>query len=52
MTAEIAEAVATVEHMPPPERSSLVTDVYAELPWHLREQLEELQKFAVAPRDG
>jgi pyruvate dehydrogenase E1 component alpha subunit/2-oxoisovalerate dehydrogenase E1 component alpha subunit len=52
LTAEIAEAVATVEHMPPPERSSLVTDVYAELPWHLREQLEELQKFAVAPRDG
>jgi len=38
--------------MSQPERASLVTDVYAEPPWHLREQREELQKVAVAPTHG
>jgi pyruvate dehydrogenase E1 component alpha subunit len=52
LTAEIAEAVAAVEPLPPPERASLVSDVYAEPPWHLREQLEELQKLAAAPTHG
>ena len=52
LTAEIAAAVNEVEPMPPPERASLMSDVYAELPWHLREQREELQKIAVAPTHG
>ncbi len=47
--AEIAEAVAEVEQMPPPERASLIYDVYAQPPWHLREQLRELQNVPTAP---
>jgi pyruvate dehydrogenase E1 component alpha subunit len=43
LLAEIAAVVGEVEEMPPQERASLVSDVYAELPWHLREQLQELQ---------
>jgi pyruvate dehydrogenase E1 component alpha subunit len=43
LLAEIATVVGEVEDMPPRERASLVSDVYAELPWHLREQLQELQ---------
>jgi pyruvate dehydrogenase E1 component alpha subunit/2-oxoisovalerate dehydrogenase E1 component alpha subunit len=52
IAAEIAAAVDAVEAMPPPARSSLVEDVYAELPWHLREQLELLQKMPPAPTHG
>ena len=52
LVAEIAAAVEAVEKLPPPERASLVEDVYAELPWHLREQLAELQKTSVAPTHG
>jgi pyruvate dehydrogenase E1 component alpha subunit/2-oxoisovalerate dehydrogenase E1 component alpha subunit len=48
---EIAAAVDAVEAMPPPERASLVGDVYAELPWNLREQLSLLQKNAPAPTE-
>lgn len=36
--AEIAAAVREVEDLPPPDRASLFEDVYAELPWSLREQ--------------
>jgi pyruvate dehydrogenase E1 component alpha subunit/2-oxoisovalerate dehydrogenase E1 component alpha subunit len=43
LVAEIAAVVGEVEEMLPQERASLVSDVYAELPWHLREQLQELQ---------
>ncbi|MDP8999760.1 MAG: thiamine pyrophosphate-dependent enzyme, partial [Myxococcota bacterium] len=43
LTAEIAAVVSEVEKMPPPHRTSMLSDVYAELPWHLRDQLEELQ---------
>jgi pyruvate dehydrogenase E1 component alpha subunit len=46
IAAEIGAAIDAVEAMPPPERSSLMEDVYAELPWNLREQLAELRKFA------
>ncbi len=46
---EIATAVEEVEAMPPPARASLLEDVYAELPWHLREQLDTLQQTASAP---
>jgi pyruvate dehydrogenase E1 component alpha subunit len=52
LTAEIGSAVDEVEKMAPCERASLVSDVYAELPWHLREQLQELQKLAAAPTHG
>jgi pyruvate dehydrogenase E1 component alpha subunit len=49
LTAEIAAAVTEVEAMPAPARESLVDDVYAELPWHLREQLESLIKIGPPP---
>jgi pyruvate dehydrogenase E1 component alpha subunit/2-oxoisovalerate dehydrogenase E1 component alpha subunit len=49
LAAEIAAAIDEVERMPPPARASLLEDVYAELPWHLREQLVTLQETAAAP---
>jgi pyruvate dehydrogenase E1 component alpha subunit len=52
LSAEIAEAIDDVEKMPPVHRESLVDDVYAELPWHLREQLEQLKKVGPTPRHG
>jgi len=39
LAAEIAAAISEVENNPQPERSTLFDDVYAEMPWHLREQL-------------
>jgi 2-oxoisovalerate dehydrogenase E1 component alpha subunit len=39
---ELKDAVAEAEKVPPPPLESLVEDVYAEPPWHLREQREEL----------
>lgn len=54
LTAEIAAAVKEVEDLPPPPRASLFDDVYgaAELPWHLREQRDELAKLPPAPSHG
>ena len=52
LVAEIAAAVDEVEKMPPPARASLLEDVYAEMPWNLREQLAELQKLPPAPSHG
>lgn len=52
LTAEIAAAVNKVEAMPPPARASLFDDVYAEMPWHLREQRELLEKLPPAPTHG
>jgi pyruvate dehydrogenase E1 component alpha subunit/2-oxoisovalerate dehydrogenase E1 component alpha subunit len=49
LTAEIAAAVNRVEALPPPDRASLFEDVYAELPWNLREQKAELEKLPPAP---
>lgn len=40
---EIARAIKEVEDYPPPDRGSLFEDVYESLPWHLREQKEELE---------
>jgi pyruvate dehydrogenase E1 component alpha subunit len=48
LSAEIAAAVHDVERLEPVEPASLVDDVYAEPPWHLREQRQELQKSQVA----
>ncbi len=39
----IAEAVASVEQVPPASVDSMFDDVYAELPWHLLEQREEIR---------
>jgi len=41
---EIDEAVAHAEKVPRPEIETLFTDVYAEMPWHLEEQLRELRE--------
>ncbi len=40
--AELVAAIKEVEPLPPPPRTSLFDDVYAELPWHLREQRDLL----------
>jgi len=40
--AEVRDAVAKEEHVGPPPLASLVEDVYAEVPWHLREELDEV----------
>lgn len=42
LNAEITRALEIVEHAPPPPPESLFDDVYAELPWNLREQREQL----------
>ena len=49
LAAEIAAAIDDVEALPPPARESLFDDVYAEMPWHLREQLESLKKIGPPP---
>ncbi|MBT8469447.1 MAG: thiamine pyrophosphate-dependent dehydrogenase E1 component subunit alpha [Deltaproteobacteria bacterium] len=35
---EVKDCVRRAEHKPPPEIAEVFTDVYAEQPWHLREQ--------------
>jgi pyruvate dehydrogenase E1 component alpha subunit/2-oxoisovalerate dehydrogenase E1 component alpha subunit len=50
LTAEIAEAIKAVEELPPPARATLFDDVYAELPFHLREQRELLERTPPAPK--
>jgi pyruvate dehydrogenase E1 component alpha subunit/2-oxoisovalerate dehydrogenase E1 component alpha subunit len=52
LAAEIGVAIKEVEAMPAPARASLFDDVYAELPWHLREQRSELDKLPLAPTHG
>ena len=49
LTAEILEAIREVEKAPPPARETLFTDVYAERPWHLKEQQAELFEHDPAP---
>ncbi len=49
LTAEIAAAVKEVEALPAPDRASIFDDVYAELPWHLAAQREELMRTPAAP---
>jgi len=41
---EIDEAIAHAEKIPRPALETLFTDVYADMPWHLEEQLRELQE--------
>ncbi len=52
MSREIGGAVDAVEKMPPPARATLFEDVYAELPWHLREQQDDLARHPPAPAHG
>jgi pyruvate dehydrogenase E1 component alpha subunit/2-oxoisovalerate dehydrogenase E1 component alpha subunit len=53
LDAEIVAAIKEVEALPPPARTSLFDDVYADLPWHLREQRAELLAHPPAPtHDG
>ena len=41
---EITEAIRVAEKTPPPALETVFTDVYADLPPHLREQMEEFMK--------
>ncbi len=41
---ELDEAVAYAEKLPKPALETLFTDVYAEMPWHIEEQLRELRE--------
>jgi len=41
---EVREAIAAEEAAGPPALDSIVSDVYAEVPWHLREQLAALRR--------
>jgi pyruvate dehydrogenase E1 component alpha subunit/2-oxoisovalerate dehydrogenase E1 component alpha subunit len=52
LTQQIAAAVNAVEPLPPPARATLFEDVYAELPWNLREQRDDLATHAPAPAHG
>ena len=52
LTAEISAAIKEVEAMPQPDRASIFDDVYAETPWHLKEQRELLAKTPPAPAHG
>lgn len=52
LNAEIAAAIKEVEAFGPPARETLFEDVYAELPWHLEEQKEELLRAPPAPAHG
>ena len=49
--AEIAKAVSEAEKNPPPALETLFTDVYSEMPWHIKEELEELRE-EVGEADG
>jgi pyruvate dehydrogenase E1 component alpha subunit len=46
----ISNAIAEVERHGAPPRETLFDDVYAELPWHLREQRKELLELDPAPK--
>jgi len=50
--AELKEVITVAEKVPPPPLESMVEDVYAEPPWHLREQREELLKGPRAKGHG
>jgi pyruvate dehydrogenase E1 component alpha subunit/2-oxoisovalerate dehydrogenase E1 component alpha subunit len=41
--AEVREAVAKEEHVGPPPLRSMIEDVFEEVPWHLEEELAEVE---------
>jgi pyruvate dehydrogenase E1 component alpha subunit/2-oxoisovalerate dehydrogenase E1 component alpha subunit len=45
LAAEIGAAIDEVEALPPPDRVSLFEDVFAQMPWHLRGQLDDLARL-------
>jgi TPP-dependent pyruvate/acetoin dehydrogenase alpha subunit len=49
ITEEILTAIGKVESLPRPARETLFTDVYEDVPWHLKEQQEELLAHEPAP---
>ena len=49
---QVNAAIAEAEKKPDPPRESLFEDVYANAPWSLREQREELLRSPPAPRSG
>jgi|HubBroStandDraft_2_1064218.scaffolds.fasta_scaffold29453_3 pyruvate dehydrogenase E1 component alpha subunit len=52
LSAEIAEAIDAVEGLPGVSIETLFDDVYADMPWHLREQLDETKRAAPGRRRG
>lgn len=52
LLAEVNQAIAVAEAAPPPPVESLFEDVYATLPWHLREQRDECLASLAAERGG
>jgi pyruvate dehydrogenase E1 component alpha subunit/2-oxoisovalerate dehydrogenase E1 component alpha subunit len=50
--AEVRDAIANEEPVAPPPLASLVEDVFAEVPWHLREQLAEIEPLPRQKRGG
>jgi pyruvate dehydrogenase E1 component alpha subunit len=50
--AELAECVKIAEKAPPPPLESMFEDVYGEMPWHLREQRDQLVKGPRAKGHG
>lgn len=49
--AQISAALVEVESFPPPARGSLFTDVFGQMPSHLREQQAELENLPPAPSE-
>jgi len=49
---EMKDAVAQAERTEPPSLQSLVQDVFADVPWHLREQREALEQLPRPERHG
>ena len=47
---QISSVIKEVENLPAPTLASLFDDVYADLPWHLREQRASLEKGERAPK--
>ena len=50
LNAEIGAAINEVEKHGPPARETLFDDVFGELPWHLRDQRDELARSPEAPK--
>jgi pyruvate dehydrogenase E1 component alpha subunit/2-oxoisovalerate dehydrogenase E1 component alpha subunit len=45
LLAQVNEAIAQAEALPPPSPETLLEDVYADVPWNIREQRAELAAF-------
>ena len=51
--AEMTRVVKERETVPPPDPSTLFTDVYSEIPWHLQEEADEyLREEAGHQKEG